>query len=178
MSEQHLVITCVGKDRLGLVDQLTDVILQANGNLIDSRMTVLGEDFAIITLVSGSWDTIAKLEDSLKSLAEKETLNITTRRTELKQEQSASMPYLIDAVSVDSPGIVNRMAEFCATHQINIEDLSTNRYAAPHTGTPMFAVHMTIAVPGEIHLTTLREDFFNFCDENNLDAMIEPIKPA
>ncbi|MCW8962295.1 MAG: glycine cleavage system protein R [Gammaproteobacteria bacterium] len=176
MKQQLLVITCVGSDRPGLVDQLTRVILDSKGNLVDSRMTVLGEDFAILTLVSGSWDTIAKLEDSLASMGEKENLTITTRRTEERQAKADAVPYGVDAVSVDSPGIVHNLAEFFAARNINIEELNTNRYAAPHTGTPMFAVHMAIAVPANLHLNTLREEFFSFCDEINLDAVLEPVK--
>jgi glycine cleavage system transcriptional repressor len=176
MKQQLLVITCVGKDRPGLVDLLTQVILDAKGNLVDSRMTVLGDDFAILTLVSGNWDTIAKLEDSLDAVAEKENLSITTRRTEERQTKADAVPYGVDAVSVDSPGIVQQLAKFFADRNINIEELNTNRYAAPHTGTPMFAVHMAIAVPASLHLNTLREEFFGFCDEINLDAVLEPVK--
>lgn len=176
MSEQFLVIACVGKDRPGLVVLLTRSIINANGNLIDSRMTVLGNDFAIITLVSGTWDTIAKLENSLKILAEKEDLSITTRRTGKRKNEQPSMPYSVDAICVDAPGITYKLAEFFASQQINIEDMATSRYAAPHTGTPMFSVHMAIAIPGDVHINTLREEFFTFCDGNNLDAMLEPLK--
>ena len=176
MKQQLLVITCVGRDRPGLVDRLTKVILDAKGNLVDSRMTVLGEDFAILTLVSGNWDTIAKLEDSLADLAAKDDLSITTRRTEERETKSDAVPYGVDAVSVDSPGIVHHLAEFFAARNINIEELNTNRYAAPHTGTPMFSVHMAIAIPASQHLNTLREEFFSFCDEINLDAVLEPVK--
>ena len=84
--------------------------------------------------------------------------------------------YGVDAVCVDSPGIVHSLAEFFASRKINIEELNTNRYAAPHTGTPMFSVHMAIAVPANQHLNTLREEFFSFCDEINLDAVLEPVK--
>lgn len=176
MKQQLLVVTCVGRDRPGLVDQLTKVILEAKGNLVDSRMTVLGEDFAILTLVSGSWDTIAKLEDGLAEMANKEDLSITTRRTEERDARNDAVPYGVDAVCVDTPGIVHNLAEFFAARKINIEELNTNRYAAPHTGTAMFAVHMTIAIPASQHLNSLREEFFSFCDEMNLDAVLEPVK--
>ncbi len=176
MSEQFIVITCVGKDRPGLVVLLTRHIVNANGNLIDSRMTVLGDDFAIITLVSGTWDTIAKLESSLKNLAEREDLSITTRRTGRRKNEQSSMPYSVDAICVDIPGIANRLAEFFANQRINIEDLTTSRYAAPYTGTPMFSAHIAIAIPDSVHINALREEFFTFCDDNNLDAMLEPLK--
>lgn len=176
MKQQLLVITCVGADRPGLIDQLTRVILDAKGNLIDSRMTVLGEDFAILTLVSGSWDAIAKLENSLASMAKKEKLSITTRRTGERQVKTNAIPYGVEAICVDAPGIVQNLAGFFAARNINIEELNTHKYAAPHTGTPMFAVHITVAIPANLHLNMLREEFFSFCDEMNLDAVLEPIK--
>jgi glycine cleavage system transcriptional repressor len=40
----------------------------------------------------------------------------------------------------------------------------------------MFSVHMTVHVPASTHISTLREEFMEFCDELNLDALIEPVK--
>jgi glycine cleavage system transcriptional repressor len=176
MKQQHLVITCVGADRPGLVDELTQTILDAKGNIIDSRMTVLGEDFATITLVSGNWDAIAKLEDALKVLAKKDELNITTRRTEKRKPKADAMPYTVDVISVDAPGLLHNLAQFFASRSINIEDLSTSSYSAAHTGTPMFAMHMTVAIPASVNISVLREEFFTYCDELNMDAVLEPLK--
>jgi glycine cleavage system transcriptional repressor len=38
----------------------------------------------------------------------------------------------------------------------------------------MFAVQMTIGIPRSVHVATLREEFMDYCDDNNLDAVIEP----
>ena len=40
----------------------------------------------------------------------------------------------------------------------------------------MFSVHMLLDVPGEIQIASLREEFLDFCDQLNLDAVIEPMK--
>lgn len=40
----------------------------------------------------------------------------------------------------------------------------------------MFNLTMTINLPADTHLATLREDFMVFCDDRNLDAMIEPVR--
>ena len=79
-------------------------------------------------------------------------------------------------ISLDHPGIVYRLANFFSTRSITIHDLNTSSYAAAHTGSPMFAVHMTIDIPAEIHIAALRDEFMDFCDEYNLDAIMEPIK--
>jgi glycine cleavage system transcriptional repressor len=35
---------------------------------------------------------------------------------------------------------------------------------------------MTVAVPADTHIARLREEFLDFCDEMNLDAVIEPVR--
>ena len=54
--------------------------------------------------------------------------------------------------------------------------MSTSSYAAAHTGTPMFSVRMSIGIPANIHIAGLRDEFMDFCDSMNLDAVLEPIK--
>jgi len=49
-------------------------------------------------------------------------------------------------------------------------------YAAAHTGTPMFSVHLTVDIPASLQIALLRDEFMDFCDQLNLDAVIEPIK--
>ena len=77
---------------------------------------------------------------------------------------------------MDHPGIVHHLASFFSKRDINIEDMSTSSYAAAHTGTPMFSVQMTVGIPSTIHIATLRDEFMEFCDSMNLDAVLEPIK--
>jgi glycine cleavage system transcriptional repressor len=40
-------------------------VLDGGCNIADSRMTVLGGEFAILLLVEGQWNTLAKLENVL-----------------------------------------------------------------------------------------------------------------
>ena len=67
-------------------------------------------------------------------------------------------------------------ATFFSDKNINIEDMTTSSYAAAHTGTPMFSVRMNIGIPADIHIAALRDEFMDFCDSMNIDAVLEPIK--
>ena len=169
-----LVISALGKDKPGIVNDLTHAILKYDGNIVDSRMTVLGGEFAIIFMVSGQWNNIAQIEDSLPKLAESFQLTITAKRTEERSSKSQYLPYSIEVVSFDNPGIVHHLANFFSCRQINIEELSTNSYAAAHTGTPMFTVQMSVEIPTTTQISTLRDEFMEFCDDLNLDANIDP----
>jgi glycine cleavage system transcriptional repressor len=169
-----LVISAFGKDRPGIVNQLSRAILDAGCNVEDSRMTVLGGEFALILLVSGVWNAVAKLESQLKALEKKLELTLVAKATEPRAEKHNMVPYVVDVVAMDHPGIVHDIAEFFSTRDINIEDLSTWTYAAAHTGTPMFSLNMTVSVPASVNIGGLRDEFTRFCDELNLDATLEP----
>lgn len=174
--EQYLVVSALGQDKPGIVSNLTRAIYESGGNIIDSRMTVLGSEFAVILLVSGEWNQIAKLESVLDSHQRAHDLTIVTKRTEPRKEHEQSAPYSVEVVAIDHPGIVHQLANFLSGFNINVQDLRTDRYPAPHTGTSMFSVHMIIHLPSTIHITRFREQFFDYCDQLNLDAILEPVK--
>ena len=172
----HLVISALGKDQPGIVNQLSKAIYELDCNITDSRMTVLGGEFAILLLVEGPWNLLAKLEDQVPELQDRLGLTITTRRTEERMSQGNLLPYGVDVVAMDHPGIVYSLASFFSDRHINIEDMTTSSYAAAHTGTPMFSVRMSIGIPANIHIAALRDEFMDFCDSMNIDAVLEPIK--
>jgi len=174
--DNYLVISAIGEDQPGIVNALSEKVLESGCNIVDSRMTVLGGEFAILMMASGSWNTIAKLETTLPALEKQHKLTIIAKQTELRDQSSNKVPYMIEVVSMDHPGIVNNVAEFFSSRNINIEDLSTGSYAAAHTGTAMFTMHMVISIPADSHLGNLREQFTEFCDNLNLDAIMEPVK--
>ena len=59
---QLIVISAVGTDRTGVVQDITKAVLACGGNIEESRMSTLGKEFAMLLLVSGSWHTLNRLE--------------------------------------------------------------------------------------------------------------------
>src|SRR5512136_2917668 len=60
--KQLIAISALGSDRTGLVYDVTRVVSECGGNVLESRMTALGNEFAMQVLVSGNWHTLSKLE--------------------------------------------------------------------------------------------------------------------
>jgi glycine cleavage system transcriptional repressor len=169
MSEQ-LVITALGDDRPGIVDELSQALFKHNLNIEDSRMSVLGGEFAVLLLVSGEQQSIDEFVGDTASLEQSLNMKILVKLTRSETGQQAVVPYTVEVVAIDHPGIVHKLASFFSGRQINIVDLHTERYAAAHTATPMFAVSITIGIPADMAIKTLRDEFIDMCDELNLDA--------
>jgi glycine cleavage system transcriptional repressor len=174
--QKLLAITAIGADRTGLVLDLSKAISAAGGSILQSRMTTLGQEFAVLVLVSANWHAIKKVQEALAELQQNSDLTITLRETEQRASATPASPYNIDVVAIDEEGIVSGLADFFAAREIEIVDLNTRQYNAAHTGAAMFAVQMAIGVPATVHLATLREEFYQFCEEHNLDAIIDPIQ--
>ena len=139
-------------------------------------MASLGSEFAMVMLIAGNWHSLAKLETELKKFADSTGLTVNLRRTEPRAPRTDQLPYSIDAVCLDQSGVVSSISGFCSSRGIDIAEVSTRSYPAAHTGAQMFSVQMVVNVPSRLHLAHLREEFMEFCDSLNLDAILEPVK--
>ncbi|MRU22595.1 transcriptional regulator, partial [Xylella fastidiosa subsp. multiplex] len=55
-------------------------------------------------------------------------------------------------------------------------NLQSTRYRATQTGAEMFSAQITIGIPANMHIAALRDDFLEFFDHLNLDAILDPTK--
>jgi glycine cleavage system transcriptional repressor len=174
--QKYLVVSALGADRPGIANELATTASECGCNIVDSRMAVLGGEFAVIMLLTGSWNAIAKLESTLPALEKSHDLVTLVKRTQLPSDRSDLMPYGVQVVALDTPGIIKEIATFFSSQSINIENLQTDSYKAPHTGAPMIVINMTVNIPVTLHIADLRDRFTLFCDDLNLDASMEPMK--
>ncbi len=174
----QLVITVLGANRPDLIVELTRTIKDCKCTILESRMTELGNEFAGHLLVEGNWNHIVRLENSLETLANRYTLKVATLRAQEREEEEedSALPYAVDIFATDQINNIHDLSAFLNDHSIEILDLSTSRYPAPFTGSPLFLAHMIVKIPAGTRIVSLRDEFLDFCDQLNLDAILEPVK--
>ena len=128
---------------------MTRRISDSGCNLVDARLSTVGRDVSVTALATGSWDAVAKLETMLGRLEREEGLKLVWYRTGPKQVQSNLLPYIVEVVAADKPGILFQLADFFDRQGITIESLHCSRYRAMQTGADMFSAQVTIGDPGE-----------------------------
>jgi glycine cleavage system transcriptional repressor len=167
----HVVITAVGPDRPGLVDEVTDYILERGGNLEDSRMVNLHGQFAMMLLVAGDDEAMARLRDGLGSLKRQSGIHVELHDAGLPAAAPASpaLPYRLSTWAMDHPGLVQSVAHLLRGLDINIESVDTALRPAPYTNAPLFEMELVISVPAATHIAELREALGDLCDELNID---------
>ena len=167
------VISTIGHDRPGLISDITKVATDLNLNIEDSRMTVLGGEFAILMSLEGSPDLLAELDERLEDLCAGDDIAYIYRPTQARDGQTPARPYVANVVALDHPGIVHAIAAFFSSRGVNIRDLTTETSPAAHTGTPIFNVSLVAEVPADFKVRELKEAFDEFCDAEDLDGHLQ-----
>jgi len=172
---QHAVLTAVGPDKPGLVDAVSKFILDAGCNIEDSRMAALGGEFAMLILVAGEEAGIAKVASGAGAAGEKSGLTVLVRRAGTPGgSKVGSIPYQIEAYSMDHPGIVQRVARFLAERRINVRALDTRVSHASVTGSKLFSLHATVDVPPDVNVIDLRKGLEQIGHQENIDLEVKP----
>jgi glycine cleavage system transcriptional repressor len=144
----NIVLSMTGKDRVGLVNEVTERLLELGGNVETSRMARLGGEFAMLMLVSLPEARLEALEAAAARLTG-EGYQVTTTRTEL-----AAAPlhpdwamFRIEVHGADHEGIIHEIAHTLSERGINIETMDTDTTQAPVSGTPLFSMQAVVSVP-------------------------------
>ena len=175
-NENYVLVTATATQPSAALLPLTKRVSDCGCNVLEARLSTLGQDVMVALLAVGSWDAIAKLESGVSRLEREDGLKVGVQRTGPKPQLGNILPYVVEVVSADKPGVLYQLAEFFAARQITIEQLTSSRYRAMQTGAEMFSAQITIGIPAKTHIASLRDDFLEFCDALNLDAIMDPMK--
>ena len=151
-------------------------IADAGCNLVESRVATVGADVSVLLLAKGGWDAIAKLETARARVGRSENVHLLSYRTQARDRQSHLLPYMIEVVAADKPGVLVELIDFFNRRSISIEQMSSMRYQAMQTGADMFQAQLTIGIPADTRIAELRDEFMEMCDGLNLDAIMDPVK--
>jgi glycine cleavage system transcriptional repressor len=172
----HAVLTAIGADRPGLVDEVTRFIVAHDGNLEDSRMVNLHGTFAMMMLVAGSEETLVRMRDELGDLEHDSGVHVElTDADDERNGVAASLPFRLQTWAMDHPGLLQAVAHLLTSMGANIESVQTSLQGAPMTGTPVFAVDMIVSIPVTTAIAELRVALGRLCDERNMDWSLTPL---
>ncbi len=139
---RSLVMTVIGPDRPGLVEELSNIIVDHNGNWLESRMSHLAGHFAGLLRVECPADRSDALLNALQKLP---GLSVDAAE-ELDHDPDKSKMLRFDVVGNDRPGIVQQLSSAIVSSGGNVEELISNLESAPHAGHSVFHATGSVAV--------------------------------
>lgn len=148
------IVSAVGRDRPGIVADLAQLVFDCEANLEDSRMTLLGNEFAAIMLCSGqSADLDAQLAAGARRLEWQNRLTVFIRPLEGEPRPPVPAPgtrlYAIETQGMDRAGIVAGICRVLADHHVNIADLQSSSLPSP-SGSAIYRMAVKAEVPATL----------------------------
>ena len=168
------VLTAVGHDRPGLVSGISALIHDSGANLEDSRMAILGGEFALVLLFSGTADAVRKVVDGAQAMGPELGLDIDVKDTKHERSERDTRSYRLKVSGLDHPGIVHTVTGALAKRDVNVASLQSRVYNLPLTGTPNFELEVDVEVPPSLSVPELEQTIAEVCARENLEFNFEP----
>lgn len=141
----ELAVTAIGRDRPGIVAGVTGALLDVQGNVEDSQMSILGGHFAVMLLVSvpegTSRDAVAERLARAAGELELEAVSVASVGAGAKTTRPS---HVLSVYGADRPGIVHAVAAALADLGVNITDLETKLAGTEEA--PVYVMILEIAL--------------------------------
>ena len=172
------ILSAIGRDRPGIVADLAQLIFDSGANLEDSRMTILGNEFAAIVLCSGDDPTLeGQLTDGARRLESENRLTIFLRTLEGEPRPPIPAPgtklFRVQTEGVDRAGIVARICKELALNAVNIADLRSESLPSP-SGSAIYRMTILAEVPEQLAIADLSRLLDEAGQAIGVDVSLEP----
>lgn len=170
--ETSYILTFIGDDRPGLVEQLSSVIESNRGNWHESRLSQLGGKFAGLILVSLPGDHGAALERDLKALSAS-GLSIRVTATSGAGSVPSGREITLTVIGPDRLGIVREISRALAQRQINVVEMDSHVESAPMSAEMLFRARIDATIPEHTDLDDLHDTLEEIANHMTLEIELD-----
>ncbi|RZT89982.1 glycine cleavage system regulatory protein [Azospira oryzae] len=170
MADQILVLTVIGDDRPGLVEQLSTAISAHQGNWLESSMSRLAGKFAGILKVSVPAEQAPALQQALAGLS---LLKVTVESSPESQEAPKGRRLRLSLVGHDRIGIVREVSQVLARHGVNVEELATHTSSAPMSAEILFHAQVSLLAGPELDVRGLTGELERLSNDLMVDISLD-----
>jgi glycine cleavage system regulatory protein len=163
-----LVVTAIGPDRPGIVNQLSDVAQRFGANWAASRMASLAGQFAGMVHFEVDDAHAEALATALRAL-EASGLRVVIAKSDAKAAPGARRMVRLELVGHDRPGIVRDLSGSLAARNVSIHELHTQVASAAMSGEHLFKVKALLAVPESLPDEELKRGLEGLANEMMVD---------
>jgi glycine cleavage system regulatory protein len=172
-----LVLTFVGDDRPGLVNAVSEKVVEFGGTWLESRSVRLAGKFAGVVLVRVPDENLLPLESALAKLAPS-GLRVAVERGAAAESEKPRRLVTLEIVGQERLGIVRDVTQALTRLEVNIEEFTSSLEGEPFTGVEMFHATARLSVPVGLNLDHLRKALERLAAEIMVDLTVGEGKPA
>ncbi len=166
--ESSYVITFIGDDRPGLVEQVSSVIENNQGSWHESRLSQLGGKFAGIVLVSLPSESGESLEADLKALSSS-GLSVRVTPSSSILEHGNYREITLTVMGPDRLGIVREISRALAERRINVVEMDSHVGSAAMSAEMIFKARIDAQIPQDTDMDDLHDTLDEIANHMTLE---------
>lgn len=140
---KKLVLTVIGEDKVGLVEQISQVLLRNNANWLASNLSHLGGYFAGVVEIEVAENHLAELTQDFTTLTELKVELHDEKETVTNESQQ--LEFVI--TGNDRQGIVQELSSIITHKGASIVTFTSSRQSAPNWGGGLFHAVAKVSLP-------------------------------
>jgi glycine cleavage system regulatory protein len=150
-----LVLTVIGPDKPGLVERLSNTVLEHEGNWLESGLSRLGGKFAGIVLIDVPEPQVTPLTTALQALSGA-GLKVAVEHSDEPSATVDFQPLTLELIGHDKPGIVRDISKPLANRKINVEHLDTELVSGSMSAELLFKAEAALLAPPDVDTDELQ----------------------
>ena len=168
--QTELILTVVGDDRPGMVQDAANCVREVGGNWLESRMTRLAGKFAGVVRVSLPEVSTAVLVEKLESL---EGMSIHVEPAGRLEDNPQLRAFTISIIGPDRPGILDEVTRALRKSAISVVELQTRVGPAPMTGDQTFFAEVDMLAPPDTDIGILESSLDDIAESLGVEILLE-----
>ncbi len=175
-SNNYFAVFVLGTDGPGIVADITRALFELGANINDSSHTIIGNQFAMLLLISAMPNyTAEKIQSAFQEITKNRGLTIHTHKLSPddihRKNLDPGQLCVIHLYGADKPGIVYQVTNLLAKNNVNITDLSTRRFGSETK--PIYIMYLEAEVPNNVDTRKLGSDLNNIAESLNVEIKYE-----
>ena len=151
--KNYFAIFVLGTDSVGIVADITKALFELGANINDSSHTIIGNQFAMLLLISAAPTyTAEKIQSVFQDATKKRGLTVHVHQLKhedvYRKNSDPGQLCVIHLYGADKPGIVYQVTNLLSKNNVNITDLSTRRFG--NEAKPIYIMYLEAEVPNEV----------------------------
>ena len=172
----QFALSAIGRDRPGIVAEVTRALLGHSLNITDSQMAVLSGHFTMVTAPDGT--DLDLVHEELERTRERLSLDALSLSplADAGAEPAAAPSHIVTVYGVDHPGIVHAVSARLAAREVNVTDLET-RLVGEGGQAGLYAMVLEVALPAALGPEALRAMLEEVGAEQGVEVTVRPLEP-
>jgi glycine cleavage system transcriptional repressor len=175
---RHYALSAIGRNRPGIVAEVSAVLLAHSLNVEDSQMTILGGHFAMMAIVADPNGTDRR---RLAAELDEASVRLGLEALSLRDLGGSDLPapeasHIVTVYGLDHPGIVHAVSAALERSGVDITDLNTRLVS--EDGERLYVLMMELALPAGLTPAELEETLAEAGRGQGVDVTLRALEGA